>query len=389
MSDHGDALAPGTRLEQFEVVRELAAGGFGITYLAKDVRLGRPVAVKEYLPQDWGTRRFDGTIGPRSSSVAGDYEWGLERFLDEARILAFLNHPHIVSVYQIIEDWGTAYLVMEYIEGRSLADELRVAGRLGEARVRAILGGLAAGLEEVHGAGLLHRDIKPANVMLKKSDDSPVLIDFGSARQQMGQHSRGLTAVLTPGYAPIEQYNPKGNQGPWTDIYALGAVAYVALSGHEPEVATERVRGDDPMPGLALVAPGVSDELARAVDVALAVDEGDRPQDVAAWREMLEVPLAGVVGEARPPFSGLRRDGRRQRMGSAPSGGKVSEERRGRDRPGAVAGWKWVVGAVAAVLVVGSGLYLGPWGGTGGEVPEVGERGSACCRGLGRGGRWG
>ena len=134
MSEYGEALGPGVRIEEFEIVRELGAGGFGITYLARDLQLDRAVAVKEYLPQDWGTRRFDGTIGPRSSSVEADYQWGLERFLEEARVLARLNHANIVRVYRVIEASGTAYLVMEYIEGRSLADELRVAGRLGEAR---------------------------------------------------------------------------------------------------------------------------------------------------------------------------------------------------------------------------------------------------------------
>ena len=254
MSEYGEALGPGDRIEEFEVVRELGAGGFGITYLARDLQLDRGVAVKEYLPQEWGTRRFDGTIGPRSSSVEADFQWGLKRFLDEARILARLNHPQVVRVYRVIEANGTAYLVMEYIEGRSLA----------------------AGLAEVHRADLLHRDIKPANVMLREGDGSPVLIDFGAARQQMGQHSRSMTAVLTPGYAPIEQYSSRGRQGPWTDIYALGAVAYAALGGRPPEESIERIR-EDRMPPVREVAPDVSGVLAAAVDAALAVNETDRP----------------------------------------------------------------------------------------------------------------
>ena len=286
MSEYGEALAPGARIAEFEVVRELGEGGFGITYLARDLQLHRSVAVKEYLPLDWGTRRVDGTIGPRSRSVAEDYAWGLERFLGEARTLARLNHPQIVRVYRVIPARGTAYLIMEYVEGRSLKDELRLVGKFDEARVRSTLDGLTAGLIEVHSAGLLHRDIKPANVMLRARDGSPVLIDFGSARQQVGERSRSMTAVLTPGYAPIEQYSSRGNQGPWTDIYALGAVAYRALSGRTPEEAIDRIRGDK-MPRIEEVVPDVSDELAAVVNAALEVNEGDRPHDVATWRGML------------------------------------------------------------------------------------------------------
>ena len=287
MSEYGEALAPGTRIAEFEVVKELGEGGFGITYLAEDTQLDRAVAMKEYLPQDWGTRRFDGSIGPRTASVADDYRWGLDRFLGEARTLARLNHSQIVRVYRVIEAGGTAYLVMEYVDGRSLKDELKAMGRLDETRGRSLLDGLTAGLQEVHGAGLLHRDIKPANVMLRSRDGSPVLIDFGSARQQVGKLSRSLTAVLTPGYAPIEQYSSRGHQGPWTDIYALGAIAYRAISGRRPEEAIDRMRIDR-MPRLEELVPQVSEGLARAIHAALAVYEEDRPQDLAAWREMLE-----------------------------------------------------------------------------------------------------
>ena len=151
--EHGVALGPGARIEEFEVVRELGAGGFGITYLARDLQLDRAVAVKEYLPRDWGTRRQDGTVGPRSSSYEDQYEWGLERFVEEARKLARLNHPQIVRVYRVFGMGGTAYMVMEYVEGRSLEEELKSAGRLGEARVRGILEGLADGLAEVPRGG--------------------------------------------------------------------------------------------------------------------------------------------------------------------------------------------------------------------------------------------
>ena len=297
MTDAGDALAPGTRLEEFEIEEVLGAGGFGVTYLARDLSpLAAWRAVKEYLPRDWGTRRGDGTIGPRTGANAEDYGWGLERFLEEARILSRFKHPNIVHVYQVFEARGTAYMVTEYVEGRTLSAEVKEEGPLSESRVREVLAALTDGLSAVHASGLLHRDIKPANVMVRE-DGTPVLIDFGAARQAMGRHSRSVTALLTPGYAPIEQYSARGNQGPWTDIYALGAVAYFGLGGGVPEDATERVP-EDRLPSLSAAAPGrVSRELASAVDAALAVDRRDRPQSLlAAWSAL----LAGSVehGEA-------------------------------------------------------------------------------------------
>ena len=305
MTDYGDELAPGTRLEEFEIERTLGTGGFGVTYLAWDRSLDRRVAIKEYLPRDWGSRRADGSVGPRSASDVQDYQWGLDRFLAEARILAQLEHPHIVRAHRVIPAaHGTAYMVMEYVEGRSLREELAAEGTLSETRVRHILGALTAGLEPVHAKGLLHRDIKPANVMLRLKDDTPVLIDFGAARQVIGQQSRSVTSVLTPGYAAIELYETHGHQGPWTDIYALGALAYVSLTGRLPEDATSRVRNDLLRPLGETAGGAVSRGLAMAVAAALQVNESDRPQDLGAWRTLLDMPageeVTSVVEEGAP-----------------------------------------------------------------------------------------
>ena len=303
----GDVLAAGTRLEEFEIERELGAGGFGVTYLAYDMSLDRRVAIKEYLPHDWGARGPDGAVGPRSATHAQDYRWGLDRFLEEARVLARLHHAHIVQVYRVIEAWGTAYMVTEYVEGRSLAEALRAEGPWVESRVLALLDALTAGLAEVHGAGLVHRDVKPANVMLR-GNGSPVLIDFGSARQAVGGRSRSVTAVLTPGYAPFEQYSTKGVQGPWTDVYALGAVAYEALSGRVPEEAPERVAEDGLRPVSEVASQAVSAGLSSAVMSALALRREDRPRSLADWRGLLELPATGAAGDtgvrATPPPGG-------------------------------------------------------------------------------------
>ena len=291
----------GTRLEEFEIERELGAGGFGVTYLARDRSLGRRVAVKEYLPLDRGARRPDGGAGPRSAAQAEDYRWGLDRFLEEAQALARVRHPHVVQVHRMIEARGTAYMAMEYVEGRSLAAALRAEGPWPEKRVLALLDALTAGLAAVHAAGLLHRDVKPANVMLRE-DGSPVLIDFGSARQAVGSRSRSLTMVLTPGYAPFEQYSTKGRQGPWTDLYALGAVAYEALSGRVPEEAPARMEDDTLPPVAAVAAHPVSAGLSAAIGSALAVRWKDRPRSLAAWwAEAGAARNGGDAEPARPP----------------------------------------------------------------------------------------
>ena len=301
-----EALAPGTRIEEFVVEGELQSGGFGVTYLAQDRSLGRRVAIKEYLPREWGARRADGSVGPRSSSHEEDYRWGLTRFLEEARTLARLDHARIVRVHRVIEAWGTAYMVMEYVEGRNLEEALQAEGSWPEARVRALLEELLPGVELVHDAGLVHRDIKPANVMLRW-DGTPVLIDFGAARYAAGVHSRSLTSVLTPGYAPHEQYHQTaGKQGPWTDVHALGAVAYRALSGRAPVEAPARVEAAareqaDPLAPVAQAAAGgVSEEFARAVTSALGVWPEDRPRDVAAWRAQWDAGAAPAPGPERP-----------------------------------------------------------------------------------------
>ena len=363
MTDTGDTLAPGTRLDELKIERVLGAGGFGVTYLARDVSLDAWRAVKEYLPRDWGTRLGDGTIGPRTGADAEDYQWGLTRFLDEARILAKFDHPHLVRVHRVFEAWGTAYMVTEYVEGQTLSAALRASGPWSEPQVRELLDALTNGLAAVHGAGLLHRDIKPGNVMVR-GDGTPVLIDFGSARQAMGRQSRSVTAVLTPGYAPLEQYSPRGNQGPWTDIYALGALAYEALSGQVPDDATERVAEDRLRPLAEAAAQPVSAELAAAVDAALAVHKEDRPQSLDAWRAL----LAGMAGVS--PVSSRPRGGAAAATATGTVGGDVAAERSGRAAAGALAWRRWrLPGAAGAGLVVVALVVAltAPWNGAGSE----------------------
>ena len=290
-----NALPRGYRLREYELVRVLGLGGFGMTYLGFDHNLDKAVAIKEYLPSDIATRTADHSVSPQASDFHGDFQWGLERFLDEARTLARFDHRHIIKVYRFFEAHGTAYLVMEYAEGETLSAYLTSKGTLSEAELKGILYPLLDALAVIHRADFLHRDIKPGNIVLRDADGSPVLLDFGSARQAIGAKSRSVTSIVTPGYAPIEQYSSRGRQGAWTDIYALGGVCYRALTGQVPDDATDRLRDDPLVPVSQRCAGRVSGAFLSAIDGALSVDEGDRPQSVGAWREVME----GKAGEGQ------------------------------------------------------------------------------------------
>jgi len=284
--EHVHALAKGTRLNQYELMKILGTGGFGITYMARDTTLDTLVAIKEYLPSDFAVRQEDSQVTAKSSTSKGDFDWGLTRFLEEARVLAKFRHPNIVHVNQIFEANHTAYLVMEYAKGESLDELLRRVGTLSELQTKDILFPILDGLKRVHEQGFLHRDIKPGNIILRE-EEGAVLIDFGAARQAVETKSRSITSIVTEGYAPLEQYDSSGHQGPWTDIYALGAVAYKCLTGNKPPAAISRLR-TDPLVPLAIAAKGrVSAAFGAAIEAALRVHENERPQTVSEFAAMI------------------------------------------------------------------------------------------------------
>jgi serine/threonine protein kinase len=294
-----NALPVQAMLHEYRIEQVLGVGGFGITYLARDTHLDKLVALKEYLPSELALRTGDGTVQPQNTEREADYRWGLDRFLQEARTLAKFGHPHIVRVARYFEANATAYMVMEYEHGEPLKSMLVTTPRMDEATLRRILDPILDGLAAVHAAGFLHRDIKPDNIFIR-SNGSPVLIDFGSARNALGGETRALTAVLTPGYAPLEQYAADGHQGPWTDLYALGAVLYQAASGLKPPDAVTRMRGDIVPETLAKLRGGPhSAEFVAAIEWALKVDEKQRPQSVAEWRAAFAP--GGKVPDAYPP----------------------------------------------------------------------------------------
>ncbi|MDP9043473.1 MAG: serine/threonine protein kinase, partial [Pseudomonadota bacterium] len=281
-----DALVPGTRLDEFEIIRVLGAGGFGIVYLALDHVLLRYVAIKEFMPASLAGRRAGLTVAVRSPGHAETYAAGLESFFNEARMLASFDHPSLVKVYRFWKANGTAYMAMQYYPGRTLREaRAELQGPPDEAWLRGFVEPLLGALETLHAGDVYHRDIAPDNILLLP-DGRPVLLDFGSARRVIGDRSQSITAILKPNFAPIEQYGdePGMRQGPWTDLYALGATVHFMLTGQAPVPAVLRaVRDtlrvlDDPA---TVTFPGVSRALLATVDWTLALSPDDRPQSVA------------------------------------------------------------------------------------------------------------
>lgn len=298
-----NALKSGTRLNgteagQYEIMGVLGAGGFSITYKARDRLLDTIVAIKEYLPSDFALRHHDGTtVGPRSTVDAPQFEWGLERFLDEARTLKKFREQHIVRVESFIQANGTAYMIMEYEEGQTLENFLNEGHIFSERELLAMITPILKGLQAVHDSHFLHRDIKPGNIYLR-TRGGPVLLDFGAARQALIEQSRPLTNMLTAGYAPFEQYSNSRTLTPSTDLYAIGATLYRCIAGRRPVDSPERINAlhhseaDPCLPAVVIGQGTYSRSLLEAIDWCLAPLAKDRPQTVEALIEALAVSSA-------------------------------------------------------------------------------------------------
>mgnify|MGYP001463936543 CR=1 FL=1 len=286
------ALPTGTELVgDYRIERVLGAGGFGITYLADEMALDRAVTIKEYFPSDFAARSSSHEAVPRSKDCSKDYRWGLDRFIEEAQTLARFDHPNIVRVYRYFRANNTGYMVLQWEEGKSLKTwlkELKRAPRQKE--LDEIIAPLLDALEIIHKADFLHRDIAPDNIIVRKNG-APVLIDFGSARGEIAAHSKTVSALVKPGYSPYEQYaETSRQQGPWTDIYALGATLYHAVTGKRAPDAPSRMVHDEIVPARDAALSSYRPGFLNAIDRALSLEIKDRPQSVAAWRGDLLAP---------------------------------------------------------------------------------------------------
>ena len=286
----GEALSDGTN--NYTVEKILGSGGFGITYLAKDEKLGRKVAIKEYYPGEFAGRDTTRSVVPITVDQAELFAWGKERFLDEARMLAGFDHPNLLGVLGYFETNNTAYMVLPYIEGKTLGQRYKDK-LLTEEEARELMLQLVDGLKQVHDKGVLHRDIKPANIILTGPEETPVLIDFGAARSALGQKSNSLTAIVSAPYSPREQYTTVLEQTPSTDIYSLGATIYRAMFGSGPPEAIVR---DEVIELTELENSskkgGISSQFERALRNTLEFRAANRPASVNQLLDMVELEPA-------------------------------------------------------------------------------------------------
>jgi len=289
-----DTLRHGEMLNWYRIEGILGRGGFGVTYLALDTNLDLQVAIKEYLPEQIAHRDANNSVQPVTAKELETFKWGLDRFITEARTLVKFKHQNIVRVMSVFESNDTAYMVMEFERGQDLKQLLESSANTTERFLKSVITPITYGLAEVHRHGFIHRDIKPANIYIRENK-TPVLLDFGSARQALSSQTRQLTAMVSAGYAPLEQYNntDQSQQGPWTDIYALGAVLYYAISGAPPLDSTLRASAilndkPDPLKPVAQFAEqGFSSPFLSAIDWALGFKVIDRPQSLEEWRDHL------------------------------------------------------------------------------------------------------
>ncbi|MBL8342960.1 MAG: serine/threonine protein kinase [Rubrivivax sp.] len=299
------ALPPGTRLNEFEIRSLLGVGGFGIVYLAFDHALEREVAVKEYMPASMAGRTESLHVSLRSKSDTEVFGLGLKSFVNEAKLLAKFDHPSLIKVHRFWEANGTAYMAMPVLRGHTLKEIRRSTGRApDESWIRSTTMPLLGALEQLHADGVYHRDIAPDNIHLEK-EGQPVLLDFGAARRVISGKTQSLTAILKPAYAPIEQYAETGavKQGPWTDLYALGATLHFMLLGYPPVPATARTVAEEATELVTRGVPGISGQMLAIIDWMLSPKPAGRPQSVAELRAVLEgrAALPVRVGATAPP----------------------------------------------------------------------------------------
>lgn len=279
-------LPNGFQLEEYTIDRQLSLGGFSIVYLATDAE-DQQVAIKEYLPNSLALRN-DGDVKPLiTAEHLGAFRYGMKCFFEEGRSLAKLSHPNVIRVLNFFRANDTVYMVMEYEHGRTLQEFIhKHQGHISERFIRGVFTRMLNGLREVHAHKLLHLDLKPSNIYLR-SDNTPVLIDFGAARQTLVTDQPMLKPMYTPGFASPEHYGSRKDLGPWSDIYSVGASMYACLAGCAPLAADERVKKDTLGPAMVRWEGQYSDRLLEIIDWCLNLNHLYRPQSVFTLQKAL------------------------------------------------------------------------------------------------------
>ena len=301
--DSLNALPAGTRFGELEILGTLGVGGFGIVYLARDHSLEREVAIKEYMPSQFAQRDGQSQVSVRSMSMRDTFELGRRSFVNEAKLLARFDHPSLLKVYRFWEANGTAYMAMPRLIGHNLREARKAQPTPpSEAWTRRVFDAVLGGLAVLHAQHVWHRDVAPDNIFMPADGGPPILLDFGAARQAIGDRTQVFTAILKPSYAPIEQYAEATSlkQGPWTDFYALAAAMHDLLTGRPPPPCTARAMGDELMP---LAVEGYSPNFLAALDWALRVPPHQRPPNAAAWREVIDGRAPVPAAQATAPRS--------------------------------------------------------------------------------------
>ena len=289
-------LPEGHQLQTYRILRVLASGGFSFVYLAHDEN-DVPVAIKEFLPAALALR-IDGALEPKvPEEQAAAFRYGMKCFFEEGKALASLTHPNVVRVLNFFRAHETVYLVMRYERGRTLQEHIHARrGALRESWIRNTFASLLNGLREVHTSKLLHLDIKPGNVYLR-SDGTPLLIDFGAARQMLQGEAPSLPPMFTPGFASPEHHMDRAKLGPWSDIYSVGATIYACVTSNAPPSAEERLDKDRMMPARKIGAGRYSSELLDTIDWCMRLEHLERPQSGFALQKTL-------LGEKEPEYRG-------------------------------------------------------------------------------------
>lgn len=299
-------LAHGYHLGDYVIDRKIGGGGFSLVYLAFDMD-GQPAAIKEYLPGGVVKRGELGTVVPVSEDKEASFRYGMKCFFEEGRALASVRHPNVVRVVNFFRANETVYMVMKYEQGKTLQRHISTLEEpMREGFIRSVFIQLLNGLREVHARKILHLDIKPSNIYIR-ADGTPVLIDFGAARNALTHDLQAASSMYTPGFAAPEQNNQRDRLGPWTDIYSVGATMYACIAKGPPPPAAERLEKDKMVPLSKSHANLYSRPLLELIDAMLKLNYMERPQSVFSVQKRL-IAMAKVAREEKPSLFALIKD---------------------------------------------------------------------------------